>query len=358
MRSSTQLSWRRLRLLLRGALCAGLASALVASFSGVALAQGNNAPLKPIQRNPANQARLPATMPAVDLNQAGGDPTSLALPAFQLPPAEQQALDRLLIDWQNAGEKIRNFKADFMLREYEAGNLKDPVSVGKGYVSYQKPDKGEFNVVEKRLRNKAPKNQAELWLPPQPGEHFVCTGAELIEVQHPLQPGQKGKVIIRPIPKELQGRMIVFGPMPFVFGMKADDLKDRYSIRVVTKPAEVDRVVELQVRPQWSNDVQNYREVFVRLDKQTLDPQAVKLEHPNGTVTTYVFSEIQKPNAVTALFKDMFKAPSVPRNYERVVEEPAAAPQQSPAPAQPPRNNGIQPLNQAQQPAAPTGKRK
>ena len=42
------------------------------------------------------------------------------------------------------------------------------------------------------------------------------------------------KLVERPLPPEMRGERIADGPLPFLFGPKADEMKARYWIRVIT----------------------------------------------------------------------------------------------------------------------------
>ena len=51
-------------------------------------------------------------------------------------------------------------------------------------------------------------------------------------------PAEK-KLKVHPLPKEMQGEAIADGPVPFIFGAKADKMKQRYWIRDVTPKEEI-----------------------------------------------------------------------------------------------------------------------
>ena len=61
-----------------------------------------------------------------------------------------------------------------------------------------------------------------------------------------------------PLPKELQGKDIVDGPLPFLFGAKAEKLKQRYYLRIITPP-DVQGQVWLEAWPRFLADARNFQ---------------------------------------------------------------------------------------------------
>ena len=59
------------------------------------------------------------------------------------------------------------------------------------------------------------------------------------------------------LPPELQGKAIVDGPLPFLFGAKAETIKARYWIRVL--PETGNGKFWLEAVPKSRQDVQNFK---------------------------------------------------------------------------------------------------
>ena len=65
------------------------------------------------------------------------------------------------------------------------------------------------------------------------GEHWVCDGKSVFEFNH------KAKQLIETtLPPELRGKAIADGPLPFMFGAKAESIKNRYWIRQLEREGE------------------------------------------------------------------------------------------------------------------------
>ena len=117
-----------------------------------------------------------------------------------------------LADWEAKSKKIKTFRCEFMLWEYDLhfGKRDDDGNVipiqRKGEIKYATPDKGLYQVTHAM-------NQAQDdWLE-QPTEHWICDGKSIFQFNY------EGKKLIEyTLPKELQGQAIQDGPLPFVFG--------------------------------------------------------------------------------------------------------------------------------------------
>lgn len=268
-------------------------------------------------------------------------------PAFQLNQLEQAYLDQVLETWERESAKVATFKCPFQRWEYNAAfgpgpNI--PLNKDKGELSYQKPDKGSFQITEINKWQAKPmppgeQQPAEVqgdWVnqPDAIGEHWVCDGKAVYEYRH-----DQKQLVVRPIPEELQGKSIVDGPLPFLFGAEADKLKQRYWMRI-EQQSEPNKIW-LQAKPKYQADAANYQAVEVMLDRQQLLPTAMRVLLPNGSSHLYLFDLTRATvNGHFDRLKALFQAPRTPLGWKRVVEDPPA---ETPGP---PR--------QAAEPGAPT----
>ena len=88
--------------------------------------------------------------------------------------------------------------------------------------------------------------------PGDTGEHWVCNGTSIYEFRHGDRQLRETK-----LPPELRGKAISDGPLPFVFGAKADTLKKRYFMRLVTPPGVTDQIW-LESLPRFQADAANF----------------------------------------------------------------------------------------------------
>jgi TIGR03009 family protein len=246
---------------------------------------------------------------------------------FQLSAIEQAFLDQVLGQWETESGKIETFNCDFTQFVYDPvfgpGNdeVGQPIAKSEGYgaVSYQKPDKGSFHVKELLTWDAAQKKRvANSNLI---GEHWVCDGESVYEFRN------KEKVLhVTPIPPEMQGQNIADGPLPFLFGAKADTLKERYWLRV--DPRAPEGSIWLAAMPKRQQDAANYRLVELMLDSSKMLPSAMRVTAPDSSQTTYTFklAEASINSRMAAMWGTLFKAPMTPIGWTKVVEPPQMAP--------------------------------
>lgn len=220
---------------------------------------------------------------------------------FLLSPDEAAQLDRVLADWEKRSREIKTFEADFTCWKYDAvfGQATEPKTVDRGVVKYAAPDKGLFRVDGPR---------AEQW---------ICDGKSIFEYKYPEK-----KVVEHRLPPELQGKAIADGPLPFVFETEAQNLKQRYFLRLIT-PANVQGEVWLEAWPRFQQQAADFKKVQLILRAAGLTPYAIQVFIPGGKQrTVYQFDkpEINRPTR-WLLGSDWFRA-SVPLGWKKIIEAP------------------------------------
>ncbi len=262
-------------------------------------------------------------LPAADVATA-----SVAQPPFQLTREQQAQVDQVLQLWELESDKIKTYKCSFVRREFDPvflnGGDQTPIAISQGYVSYLSPDKGRFKITEiERYNAQTQKYEKQAG---DPNEHWVCTGEAVFEYDAPNKQLKKYE-----IPPELQGKGITDGPLPFLFGAKADKLRRRYYIRITQRS---DKDIWLDVRPKFQADAANYSKVEIILDKSTFLPSALLVYAPNaplgtfdkGPRTMYVLGKATVNSRLDSMLP--FQRPRTPPFWKLVVEE---APQPGPA---------------------------
>jgi len=263
---------------------------------------------------------------------------------FALNTIQQTYLDSVLDAWQVESAKVNTFKCDFERHEFNAAfgpGQNIPLNIDKGELSFQKPDKGSFQITEMSTWKAEPAPPAVPGQPPAPaqgnwvkqpkevGEHWVCDGKSVYEYRHDQE-----QVVERPIPVELQGQAIVDGPLPFLFGAESAKLKQRYWMRVEqqSNPNEI----WITARPKAQADAANFQAVQVVLDRTQMLPKAMQVKLPDNSIHRYLFD---LPNATInsplARLQSLFQRPRVPKGWKRVVEQVPV--QQAAQPVEPPR---------------------
>ncbi len=219
-----------------------------------------------------------------------------------LSPEEQAQLDRILQVWEQRSTQIRTFRCKFFRLEYNpafapAGQANQPLHIDKGEIYYAAPDKGMIRVEE-----------------PRP-EHWICDGKAVYQYDY-----QQKCVIQRRLPPELQGKNITEGPLPFIFGARAEQLRQRYWMRIIT-PADAKNQIWLEVYPKFQADAANFRRVDLILTADTMLPYALQLHDPGGQGRV-VYQFPPEHVAVNArnlrdIFEDPF-SPRLPRGWKMI----------------------------------------
>jgi TIGR03009 family protein len=281
--------------------------------------------------------------------KAQSGPAAAAAPAgpaapFTLNTREEELLSKILARWEAKNTGTKTFKCKFQRWEYD-DTIKDEEakdhlrSKAIGEVKYKRPDHGMFQVGELAEfdggTHKYEKRTDGL-------EHWVCDGANIYEFVPDLK-----KLKVHPLPKEMQGDAIADGPVPFIFGAKADKMKQRYWIRDTTPKEELGKHVWLQIFPKYQHDAMNFESANVMLNDADFTIYGLQIMQPGGTQwTTFIFDKVVI-NDRLELFKGDFAAPKTPSGWTKEVDPVDEAVEQAapqlPAEATPPRQARLNP---------------
>ncbi|HTQ40060.1 MAG TPA: hypothetical protein VMJ32_13630 [Pirellulales bacterium] len=287
-----------------------------------------------------------ATTSPHSTNSAPQQPQAMPLAppsGFLLSPGDEANLNKLLTDWENANTNIRTFKCTFTRWEYDpaivGGNPNQPVALSKGELKYAAPDKGMFKVEEQTNYVPDPKTGQFVEQKVKPTEWWTCNGKSMFEVT--VRDNQT-LVVEKPLPPEMQGKAITEGPLPFVFGARAETLKTRYYLRMITPAAAAKTDVWLEAYPKLQKDAANFSHVTLILSKADLQPTAIQIfnpgantQNPARTVIQLENPSINNPWAPLENLFDDFARPN-PLGAKHVLEQNAIPP---PATTQLPAGN-------------------
>jgi len=290
----------------------------------------------------------------------------------RMSPAEQKWIGEVLRFWETRSEKVKTFECSFQRWDYDGGFV-DPSgkryarTYSDGAIKYAQPDKGLFHV-EKLILQQPPvkvgdspqaiEQSAEL------GEHWVCDGDKVYSFE-----ASKKQVTVTSLPPDMRGKAIADGPLPFMFGAKAQTIEARYWIHEVPRaPGDTTNADKfwLEAFPKSRQDAQNFKKVRIVLDKENFLPEILEIFAPNydpprnDARQVYSFSKrvAQDDTSITKaiadgldplkLFHRNFFEPRIPAGWKKVVQPEVAGVPQAPGP-QPPAN----PPTQRQLPTIP-----
>ncbi len=247
-------------------------------------------------------------------------------------PSADRQLDAVLVKWQQATDKIDSLEGvqDRIVYDKVFFTAKHT----RGHFYYQAPDKGRIDFDAPR---DAQPNASVQKTDPQTGkvlkfdvaagqpETWICDGKFIVQIDHTQKTANK-----YPLPPDVQGKNIINGPLPFLFGLPPDVARQRYQLSLL---GQNEHGLWIHVIPKWKQDAANYREATVILDPQTFLPKAVQLIDPAGTKeTVFMFRDMKvnqagNGNIVQRIIRagllrgDPFDPPL--RGYKVVVHEQA-----------------------------------
>jgi TIGR03009 family protein len=256
----------------------------------------------PVQGPPSPPTGNPAGLrPA---GQPGAPPPSGPPVPFVLSPQEQAQLDRMLAAWEQHGKGVRTFECKLTRWEYNSVFLepgKQP-EAESGSLKFDAPDKGLFKIEGK---------QQVQW---------ISDGMSIFEYKY-----AEKRIVEYKLPPELQGKAIMDGPLPFLFGSDAQRLKSRYFLRLVT-PRDAQDEVWLEAWPRYQKDAAEFKRAELILKTKDMMPFALQLYATNGKDrTVYRFDDIVINNPLRRVQGNPYvpKFPTMFGNgWKLVVEEP------------------------------------
>lgn len=267
--------------------------------AGLATAQPNQ---PAVPRQPAPQRRPAAQQP----------PRA----PFILSPQQQAWVDWVLGAWEKRSVDVKTFACNFTRWEYDPvfGARNQPKYTDQGKIKYAAPDRGMFQVTHTE------KNKQLVPIEPERAEHWICNGKSILELNY-----LKKQLIEYKLPPELQGKEISEGPLPFLFGAKAQSLKQRYFLRIIT-PQGVKNQIWLEAFPRLRRDAANFRRAELILTADKMTPHALQIYSPNSkNRTVYQFSDIVVNDPLGFLrVVNPFHA-STPWGWKKIVHPPAQA---------------------------------
>jgi TIGR03009 family protein len=192
-----------------------------------------------------------------------------------------------------------------------------------GEIKHAAPDKGLFRVKESTQWN--PETRRYEKKTGETGEHWVCNGTSIYEFRHSERQLRETR-----LPPEMQGKAISDGPLPFVFGAKADTLKKRYFMRLITPPGVTDQIW-LESLPRYQADAANFAKVELILQARDLMPFAIQIFKPGGQDRD-VYQFDPRTSLIDKgldMFRD-FSKPMTPLGYKFILDDVSGGPQQPP----------------------------
>jgi TIGR03009 family protein len=240
----------------------------------------------------------------------GPQPPQPVRPPFVLTPQQQAHVDAVLDAWERESAHIKRFQCEFDRFDIDglSADPNIPAHVDAGEIKYESPDKGMYLVKGEKVGGRIIEGRRT--------EKWVSDGKSVFEYNY-----EKREVTEHPLPKEMQGKAIANGPMPFLFGAKAADLKARYWICLL-RPGNENEII-LEAVPKRREDAASYRVAQIILTGATMQPTGLRLIDPNGkdeTRFSFTNAKVNSKNVLEFLKGNPFKG-NTPLGWSKIVKE-------------------------------------
>jgi TIGR03009 family protein len=220
-------------------------------------------------------------------NPGGQQPPARA-PLPELPPNPR--LDSLLAQWEAKMSNVKSLQAEIAREDQNKVWKTREVYVGKAY--FQAPNLARLDLV--RQDN------------PSIYERFVCTG----QFTYQFVPAQKEvRVYNMGLPKKGQPG-VEDNFLSFLVGMKAEDAKRRYQIRLAGEDVNY---IYLEVKPRFAADAADFSLAQIALTQKTYLPRMLVYTEANGNSATW---NIPKLECDVQINRNYFAAPQTPPGFQ------------------------------------------
>lgn len=241
------------------------------------------------------------------------------LSAQQLPPASSPApaldpnnrLDALLMQWEAKMKAVQTLKAT-MNRERidKVFNTRDAFV---GEAKYMRPNLALLSLKRKDR--------------PDIFEKYICTGTYLYEYNQ-----SNREIRYHELPAPKAGQVADDNFLSFIFGMKAEEAKRRYDLKLVADGQ--DKYYHyIEILPRYPADRADFEKARLVLTQSTMLPRMLTFVEPNGNQITWDIPilEINVP-----LDRREFESPTLPSKEWRMVKAPKANTGRAPGNDEPP----------------------
>jgi TIGR03009 family protein len=252
-----------------------------------------------------------------------------------LSPEHQKFLDDVLKFWEERSKKVERYRCTFQRWDYDVvfGPRDTFKTYSAGIIKYSAPDKGLFKV-EKILHYTPPAQPGgkPKYGPRsgEMGEYWICDGTSIFEHKHETK-----QLMQYELPPHMRGKAIADGPLPFLFGVETDKLKQRFWIQPLPVPQDIQGEYWLEAFPKTRKDAANFLKLHVIIAQADFLPKGLVIfdrnfNPQNPARSTFVF-ENREVNWNTTLdqlniFARDFWAPKPPLGWKLVVEKYDAPP--------------------------------
>jgi TIGR03009 family protein len=244
----------------------------------------------------------------------------------ELTSHEKNRIEQVLSNWEQRNSQISAYECKFNRYVFNAAiDSKNPETISDGVIIYQYPDKWVFKEdTLATLAGTKPDGSPEYKVNPAAphGDWWVCDG----EWVHNLDRREK-KAVRTQLPPELRGNNIPLSPLPFLFGVKAAEVKARHFVRGLP-PNQDSKNIWIEAWPKRADDAGNYSRIQVSLARSDSHPNAMIIFMPNWgnnsqnrEVFNFAQREVNSNNVLDKIKEHAYIEPKVPSDWN-IIQEP------------------------------------
>ncbi len=192
------------------------------------------------------------------------------------PPAPPNAsgvkLDSLLNSWEKATGPVQTISAQ--VTRTSVNKTFQVAEVYEGTAKYMKPNLALLHMKKK--------GKEHIY------EKYVCSGTFLYE----YVPSEK-LIRVHEMPAPKPGQVADDNFLSFLFGMRADEAKRRYELKLVKGPPEDQWYYYIDILPRFDNDKVDFKRARLVLMAQTFLPRELWFEQANGDEVKWDIPKIE-----------------------------------------------------------------
>lgn len=251
------------------------------TLAGTLLAGSGVYAQQPAQQQLPPQRQLPAAPPA----------------AAPLDPAHNK-LDALLLRWEQEMTKVQTIVAHCTRTSVD--KTFGVAEVYDGTAKYMKPNLAMLEM-QRREKEAPKKSKAPVF------EKYICTGTFLYEYV------PQDKVIrVHELPPPKPGQVADDNFLSFLFGMRAEEAKRRYDLKLVKAD---EWYFYIEILPRFAADKADFQKARLVLTSKTFLPRELWFEQPNGNEVKWDMPQVESG---AALRRTDFTSPATPPGWNLV----------------------------------------
>jgi TIGR03009 family protein len=235
------------------------------------------------------------------------------------PPPLDSRIEQLLAQWEKEAAQTQSLWVKLKQTRSNPVFANAPAEVKQGEAKFLKRPDGTMAA---RIDLKDPQN-------PNNFDLIIFTGVAIYQ----FRPQEKVIHIIT-IPPQQAGKGPDDGPLPFLFGMKADVAKKRYHFTLLKNKTPVDEkwYWRLQVVPNFERDKQDFAQAELAVLKENTQavpkdmPRLIAYMEPNKVLVTWDILELQR-NPLGKVAAIDFAKPDLPKGWREELEQAVVPPQ-------------------------------